>query len=201
MIHAQKNNLGFTLIESVVAISVLVMALVGPMTLASRSIYVQRTAKNTLIAASLAQEGLELMRWYRDNNVLQALAQNTFPPENNWLQGFLNCKSLSGCGIDEHMLRRDIDTVTPGFQVPALPDCSTSANCALLFNDSKKQYELCGASCTPTPFTRKIQITKELKNNAAGLLTFDEIEVTVTVEWSDGTQSNPVIVKERLYAW
>src|SRR3989338_8997519 len=61
---------GFTLVETVVALAVITGALVGPFLLSSRSIFTARHAKSRLIAANLAQEGIQIIRSYRDNNVL-----------------------------------------------------------------------------------------------------------------------------------
>ncbi|KKU52201.1 MAG: hypothetical protein UX72_C0008G0017 [Parcubacteria group bacterium GW2011_GWA2_47_10] len=65
----QKKE-GFTLIESIVAITILVGAIFGPLTLITRGIYSVREVKDKLIAANLAQEGIEIIRAFRDSNIL-----------------------------------------------------------------------------------------------------------------------------------
>jgi prepilin-type N-terminal cleavage/methylation domain-containing protein len=208
MTHLQTKNYklktikeGFTLIESVVAISVLVTALVGPMTLAAHSISAQKTAKNTLIAANLAQEGIEFVKWYRDNNVLQEMAKS-LPnnPAEKWLDGLDSCRA-SMCGVDGNRLQ-DIDgDDTNGFQVYSLPLCDGATSfCALMF-DSSKQYVLCDSGCTggKTPFSRTIHIIDKPKNNTTGSISVDpdEVEVVVTVTWTGGSK----VFRARLYAW
>jgi len=64
------NKSGFSLLETTVAVAILIIAVVGPLTLASTSIKSFSQAKNGLLAASLAQEGIELVRNYRSSNVL-----------------------------------------------------------------------------------------------------------------------------------
>lgn len=82
---------GFSLLETTVAIAILITAIIGPLTLASSSIKASSTAKNNLIAANLAQEGIELVKNYRANNVLA---------ERDWLYGLGDCLAESGCMID-----------------------------------------------------------------------------------------------------
>jgi type II secretory pathway pseudopilin PulG len=63
-----KKNSGFTLIETFVAITVLVIAVLGPMTLLSRALQNSRYIKDDIIASYLAQEGVELMIDKRNKN-------------------------------------------------------------------------------------------------------------------------------------
>ena len=64
---------GFTLIETLVAISVLVVAITGPLTLASQSLFAAVYAKDQTTAFYLAQEAIEMVRNKRDNNILTFL--------------------------------------------------------------------------------------------------------------------------------
>ncbi|MFZ5559657.1 MAG: type IV pilus modification PilV family protein [Patescibacteria group bacterium] len=59
---------GFTLIEVIVAIAVIVTALVGLIGLISFSISGLTPAKSRVIAVNLAQEGIEIVRNIRDSN-------------------------------------------------------------------------------------------------------------------------------------
>lgn len=56
----KERKEGFSLIETFVAITILIIAVIGPMTLFSRAIADGIFAKNQVIAFYLAQEGLEL---------------------------------------------------------------------------------------------------------------------------------------------
>lgn len=64
------SHRGFTLLETIVALTVITAAMAGPISLATRGILSAKFAKNRLVAANLAQEGLELVRKLRDDNIL-----------------------------------------------------------------------------------------------------------------------------------
>jgi prepilin-type N-terminal cleavage/methylation domain-containing protein len=74
------NNNGFSIIEIIAALAVIAIGFIGVMSLAVQNSRVEYTNKNTLIAAHLAQEGLELARNKRDDNFLN--------PGTEWFDGF-----------------------------------------------------------------------------------------------------------------
>jgi prepilin-type N-terminal cleavage/methylation domain-containing protein len=62
---------GFTLIETLVAISLLSIAIVAPMSLTSQSLSAAYYARDQITAFNLAQEGLEAVRAIRDGQILE----------------------------------------------------------------------------------------------------------------------------------
>jgi prepilin-type N-terminal cleavage/methylation domain-containing protein len=74
----KNKNAGFTLIESMIAIALIVSGITGLMVLVNRSMGFANLAFNQLTAANLAQEGIELVRNIRDNNWMN---------KKNWLTG------------------------------------------------------------------------------------------------------------------
>ena len=76
------NRQGFTLMEVIVALGVIIAALVGVMTLVTFSVSSIRVTKSRIIASNLAQEGLEIVRNIRDNNWL-----NYKRSAGNWRDG------------------------------------------------------------------------------------------------------------------
>lgn len=74
---------GFTLIETMVAITILVVAVAAPLTLAAQSLFAAVYAKDQTTAFYLAQEAVEVVRNRRDHNMLEFLdGQGT-----TWLNG------------------------------------------------------------------------------------------------------------------
>jgi len=78
----QNPNKGFSLIEVLISLTVIVTALVGVISLATASISSIRINKSKIIAANLAEEGLELIKNIRDNNWLNYKRQ-----AGTWLDG------------------------------------------------------------------------------------------------------------------
>ncbi|MDP3935291.1 MAG: hypothetical protein Q8Q46_03700, partial [Candidatus Giovannonibacteria bacterium] len=129
---SKNKNSGFSLLETTVAIAILVAAVIGPLTLASSSIKSSSQAKNNLAAAGLAQEGVELMRNFRANNIFEG---------SGWTAGMDSCFSASGCQIDAATLE--------------ITSCGTF--CSYLNFDQNSGLYSYGAG-TPVIFMRTINI-------------------------------------------
>ncbi len=65
-----KTNAGFTLVEAIVAMGVISVGFVGSLVLLSKSASQAGVLKDRVIAAHLAEEGVELVRNIRDTNWL-----------------------------------------------------------------------------------------------------------------------------------
>lgn len=87
-------SLGFTIIETLVAIAILALALTGPMALAERGLVAARAAGQEVVAFYLAQEAFEFVKNMRDGNML------TGGGGASWLTGLNRCMDDDGCGID-----------------------------------------------------------------------------------------------------
>ncbi len=99
-------NKGFTIIESLVAITILIIGVLGPMTAATRGITDGLYAQNQLIATHLAQEALELASIQIKNNPT----------------GFLN--DLGNCLVECAVVITPSDSVSFSFDpCPSFNDC------------------------------------------------------------------------------
>ncbi len=92
---------GFTLVETLVAISVLTISIVGPFYAIQQAANASFLARDQMIASSLAQDAVEYIRSVRDNNYLQ---------EDAWLSGLSQC-SPGPCTVDTTQATPDIETV------------------------------------------------------------------------------------------
>ena len=81
---------GFTLLETLVAVAVLMMALLGPFSIAQQSLRSAYYARDQVTAYYLAQEGVEFVRSIRDENYLSG---------NPWLNGISTCTDVA-CMVD-----------------------------------------------------------------------------------------------------
>ena len=65
-----KNKKAFTLVETLVAISIFTMAILGLMSILSKGVTDTSYAKQKMTASYLAQDGIEYVRNLRDTDVL-----------------------------------------------------------------------------------------------------------------------------------
>lgn len=68
-VYKSKKQKAFTLIETLVAISILMISIAGPLTVASKGYTSALDARNQSVAIYLAQEGLEYLSYQKDNKL------------------------------------------------------------------------------------------------------------------------------------
>ena len=124
---------GFTLIEVLAAMFIMVMGALGVFGLISRTVAFNSSVNSQLIASYLTQEGLEIVRNIRDANFLKI---HKIPGwAGQWNDGLTSC--AAGCGADYN------DSALGSFQ-----------NTFLKFSNGFYTYD----AGTDTIFTRKITI-------------------------------------------
>ena len=69
----KRYKSGFTLVEALVALSILIVGIISGFILVTKALYDVTIIQDRLIASFLAQEGLELVRQIRDTNYLKTL--------------------------------------------------------------------------------------------------------------------------------
>lgn len=72
-----RNNRGYILVEALVAITIIVVGLLGIFALLSRSLSLNRVVADRYTAAYLAVEGVEIIKNIIDNNLVNGRAWNT----------------------------------------------------------------------------------------------------------------------------
>jgi len=77
--YSPKNSAGFTLIETLVAIAILMIAIAGPLTVANQALTSALGSRNAMIATYLAQDGMESLKNIKDNKSLSLITCNTGP--------------------------------------------------------------------------------------------------------------------------
>ena len=166
---------GFTLVETIIALFLIVSALAGPFTLATRGIFSAKFSKNKLAALNLAQEGLEIIRQMRDTNILN---------DADW-------RGLSGpCPAPCTILANG------DYNVDAIhdqPGVVLSQNISpLLFQDGF--YDRQSGETRQPSFTRTVRI-------CSGGCVAGEMQITSEVTWQEGGMQRWVTVEEKLYGW
>lgn len=183
------NQSGFSLVETLVAITILLVVVVGPMTVSTSTARSTSFSSEQVVAFFLAQEGAEIAQMVRDQLVLDAFtgsgnAWDDFTDETG--SGLLNeCYTTTGCSLE-------LNTDSTGSLVsPAL--CNGN-NCRL-FEDTtstRSKYTYSSAAGSVTPYTRTIRMTN---------VNSDEVRVVSTVSWRTGNQraSQEVSVETHLF--
>ncbi|MBI2109180.1 MAG: type II secretion system protein [Parcubacteria group bacterium] len=65
-----RESAGFTLVESLVAISIVLVSVVGPLTIISKTLSFARFARDEITAFYLTQDAAEFVRNTRDNSII-----------------------------------------------------------------------------------------------------------------------------------
>ncbi len=175
---------GFTIIETLVAITILMVAIAGPLSIASKGLSGALASRDQMIAAYLAQESMEVIKNLRDNNVYNNPSDST-----KWLQnsnlpgGFPSCfRNGGGNRCDASV------TDTPGI--------ITGSNTFPLKLTSTGYSH--GNSGTATPFSRYLYLSKPWDPNTQCDTTDSECTVTVVVDWYEGRVPYQVVLSSQL---
>jgi prepilin-type N-terminal cleavage/methylation domain-containing protein len=174
---------GFSLIETIVAIAILSIVMVAPLTLAQRGINASMYAKDQVTAFYLAQEAIEYARYIRDSNNLKDRSGG-----NRWLEGLENCISPKKCSVD-------VTAVT----TPNFTDCSSNQSlCNVTFNRDIGVYgSQTGGAWRSTNFVRSFQIVR----TPIGSNPDAEADLVATVSWLTGTISRTITLEEKMFNW
>lgn len=205
---------GFTLVEALVAISILMIAIASPMTLAQKGLSTAVLSKDQMVASFLAQDAIEAVKNIRDQI---AVSQTS----GNWLTGTL----LDECICDDTIYICDFDSLSPryctidttspvwtpnlltsikigatGFGIQKLKISYTSPD----INGARKflKYDYVGTNCDNSnpsyicnsKFTRYINI----KKNPTGT-NINEAVVNVRVLWDSPQGTQKIDVQNFLY--
>jgi len=174
---------GFSLVEMLVATSILIFAIVGPMTLVARGIFFSNYAKDQISAFYLAQEAVEYLRNVRDKNNIDGGTWDTY--KTSIINSCMINLNPNGCKVDIPM-----ETIS---------SCIAPTDCGRLNrNDTSGLYSYqTGTGWVPTQFERRIKIYNEPTSDPNS----NEIHVEVEMLWTNGTLAKNFIIKENLFAW
>ncbi len=173
-----QHKKGFTLLETLVALSILTSAVVGPLTLAFYSIRSAGLSQNQLTAFYLAQEAIEYVKNQRDNNVLQS---------NNWLQG------LAPAGSPGNGLCRNNKGCTVDIPYDNIQICPSKKNCPKMRYSSDTGFYHQNASLgVESPFDREI--------NLDYISSYEE-KISVTITWKERFGTRSFTLEENIFNW
>lgn len=179
--QAIRDRKGQTIIEAMIALSILITGLLGIMALLGRSFFLNRVTADELTATYLAAEGIELAKNLIDHDVYSRLAQ---PPQGT---GWGSVWNMSVGETDS--FRLDSETCTQAAACVALPFVS---NMPLRYNTATHLYGY-GGPGKPSAFTREIRVS---------VLNISELVVHSIVTWDSGPiTSRSLDLEDHFYNW
>lgn len=199
---SSSQQSGFSLVETLVAITILLLVIAGPMAISSSAARSTSFSSEQVVAFFLAQEGAELVQKARDDILIKyfidpADTLYSFHISNPW--GYFtdtsgsgpyeDCFASSGCGLE---INTNIDG---SLKAPVVCNTSTGS-CDLYYDNSaeRSQYtHINSATASTTPFSRVITITPDT------LLPNDSVKVTSKVTWRTGAQRKQQEVSVETY--
>jgi len=180
-IHSRR---GQTLVEALIALSILTTGFIGIVALLTKSFQLNRTTSNDTQATYLASEGIEIAKNIIDYDVYYG---SSLPNTDDWGCSF---DLTPGVPTDYEF---EYDTVPPSNCSGVLTPSLTARTDRLYFNPSSTLYSY--SSFPPavlTDFTRDVRITAVSGN---------ELDVRSIVTWSAGSQSNTITLEDHFYDW
>ncbi|MFZ3019968.1 MAG: hypothetical protein WA051_00380 [Minisyncoccia bacterium] len=176
---------GFTVLETLVAIAVLILSLTAAFSVAQNGLSLSMSSRDEVTAYYLAQEGVEVIRNIRDENSLNGFS---------WLTG-ISSQVSDPCYFGSYCA---VDSPNQNYMV----SCGAIAgNCPVLLQDRQTNsstygmYGLNPASTsgwTPTVFKREL-LLEQINSN--------EVALTVKIYWTKGTLTRNFVVHENLFNW
>lgn len=193
MTYRYGHASGFSLVETLVAITVLLVLIVGPMSVVTRSSSSASLATEQSIAYFLAQEGAELAQKARDDLLLSYVNGDISDPWGQFIDpvgAYDDCippyvGGSDGCGL----------TIADDADGSVVVRPCTGTDCRLYRNDGSGDVRaryVHNPDLTPTPYTRTITLEPTGTR---------EVKVTSVVSWRTGSirDSQSVTVETYLF--
>ncbi|MBP6860133.1 MAG: type II secretion system protein [Candidatus Pacebacteria bacterium] len=189
----------FTLVETLVAITVMTIATLAPFAAVQQVMRASNLSHDQLVASSLAQEAVEYVRFVRYTNWLKSEENEGGTGEYEPLKGLNgtsgpNCLGTNTCTIDARKAPYSGSTL----QGAAYCTASGANPCARLYRTAEGLYtqdasETDGTANTQTEFLRTVSVDESTEGDGY-------VTVTVRVTWTDrGTHE--IELEENLYNW
>jgi Tfp pilus assembly protein PilV len=176
-----KKNIykkGFTLLEALVAISILMVAVAAPITIAQKGLSSAVYSKDQMIASYLAQDVIEYIKNLRDFTTIN-------DDDFNWrgMEFVQECLL-----IDPSDLGCEVDTIS-GEMTRATPSPER------LYRDNNGFYVYSPEGLEETKFSRVVKVIQDPEETNDN----DRALIEVTVNWNNGGESNNLVVRALIF--
>lgn len=181
IINTNKNR-GFTVLETLVAIFILVLAITGPMVFAQTGLRSAFLARDQITAFFLAQDAIETIKNIRDNNALN---------NRDWLDGIYDTCRINPDVNTKCNISVETDLSNGRVKIEPCPD----TGCRSLKNDSSGRFGYTLSEGVDSRFTRNIYL-QEVSDGR-------ELRIVVEVKWTSNVRINEsrIIVQENIFNW
>ena len=202
LLKNKKDNInkGFTLVETLIAISIFTVSVLALLIILSKGISDTEYAKRKMTAEYLAQEGIEYMRNMRDTFSLYASING-----NNGWDNFKNRLSIANCDTDTCYFddQKDLTDSDPNFNLfnsdGNLPithifmtKCPDPSCPHLMYDATNARYDY-SSSGQDSGYIRTIKVN--FPTNP------DEATIISTVSWVQGSGTYNATFSEELFNW
>ena len=199
------NSKGFTILETLIAISIILLAITGPVDIIAQALKASYFSRDEITAFYLAQEVIEYTRNQRDNNALDPTTVSI-----DWLKnvGGLGCINLATT-LEKDKTKCDLEQTSAGVYqwVTCGYDCRTSHPMYKFSNSGVYGAPVAGLGAVPTYFTREVYFTYVPlgtipETDASGATNNREIMMTVRIYWDNSFgKGNTFSINERFFNW
>ncbi len=200
-LHSKKGGVkkGFTILETLIAITVLVFAITGPLSLVAGSIRTSGYSRDSITAFYLAQEAIEYIRNTRDINAL-----NDGLTAANWLDNIQTGSNVGGsftC-INNYGSEANKCSLRNNGGVYVIYQCGSADCVPLLFSGDVGSipYGSDQPSLDDSSFTRNIWLER-VPDGLGGSSADQQVIVNVLIKWRTGSVNNEFLLREYLTNW
>ena len=184
-----ENKKGFTIVESLFAIFILVISVTGPMAFTQSGLRASFIARDQVTAFYLAQDAIEYIKNVRDSNSIDSIGGG----DAVWLDRLGDCYSDGGCTID---------TIDEYIQscgtVSNIPGCFHENNLYPLKIDNDGFFRTT-EGIKDSIFAREIKITPVPSGEPIGDVSEVQIEVIVKWQTPQSIGDKSINVKENMF--
>lgn len=210
----QSTKRGFTLIEAMIAVTILTLAVAGPLYTANSAIVASMTARDQLTASYLAQEGIEYVRAMRDYEYLAAFNDPLITDKSGvaW-SNFLTGNTGGGQLGAVTSCRTTTCTIDPtrsmgygsSFALCATTAgvCGSGSPALYRLDDGRYATDRSSSLGTATPFSRTIQVVDipGTADPASPEAPYPDKRIVSIVSWNYHGVQHTVTVYDHLTRW
>lgn len=204
--YINNKRRGFTIIETLVAITVLTLAITAPLLIITQALRASYYSRDQITAFYLAQEAIEYIRNVRDETTLDASKFDV-----DWLEdvtGGTGCAARGTC-VNKY------DDAVPLYKFNILPNGSgydfescSSIDCApMTYNQAPAGNELPfgGGAADSSIFSRTIWLSTVPGDpkvpDAEDGIPLREVMIHVEIKWRQGTAEHRFVLEDHLLNW